>query len=606
MTDILDYPHAFEELLSRPPEGFILSSRVIDPVVVIDRVGKNIVACLAGLRMVRGCRIIHRAPSRHHAWVVDETTIRPLPRDAPILFMELLDGSDPNNLTYSEAIKLIRYKSELMPIEPNDAFLKTGSVAAEEFESELTIPGLTATLFPYQARGVHWMWKTIENTGGLILADEMGLGKTLQIIALLLMESPKSDSPALIICPTSLIANWVREFARFAAGISVLVHRGPNRTGVYRALQKTDVVITTYDTMVNDISLFSSFEWSWVICDEAQAIKNPDSNRRRAIVTIPRRRAISMTGTPVENTLLDLWSLADFVIPGLIGSRSEFEIEFPDSIESAQSVGRFTDPVILKRRVADVAKDLPERIDIDIPLELDEQLTNHYLMVRQETIAKYPCAGALVATLQLQLVCTHPWLRLNSEHDTDGADAEVVRARVSPLMTLKMERVESLLREAFINGQKVIIFVLFNRIEELFMEAFSGLPDAYWGAINGSTPQEMRQAIIDDFSNHKGPGCLLLNPKAAGAGLNITAATVVIHFTPVWNPALEAQASARAHRRGQTQAVTIYRLFYKDTVEEVMIERSHWKSELANESVPVSSRDLADLKRALEISPERI
>ena len=137
-------------------------------------------------------------------------------------------------------------------------------------------------------------------------------------------------------------------------------------------------------------------------------------------------------------------------------------------------------------------------------------------------------------------------------------------------------------------------------------EAFSGFPDAYWGAINGSTPQEGRQAIIDDFSTHNGPGCLILNPKAAGAGLNITAATVVIHFTPVWNPALEAQASARAHRRGQTQPVTVYRLFYKDTVEEVMIDRSLWKSELANESVPVSSRDATDLKRALEIAPEKI
>ena len=172
-------------------------------------------------------------------------------------------------------------------------------------------------------------------------------------------------------------------------------------------------------------------------------------------------------------------------------------------------------------------------------------------------------------------------------------------------MTPKMERAASLLHEAFSNGRKVIVFALFNRIGDLLREAFPGFPRAYWGAINGSTPQEDRQAIIDDFANHDGPGCLVLNPKAAGAGLNITAATVVIHFTPVWNPALEAQASARAHRRGQTQPVTIYRLFYKDTVEEVMIDRSLWKSELANESVPVSSRDATDLKRALEITPER-
>lgn len=606
MADVPSLPISFEALRSCPPEGFTLSERVIDPVIIIDRVGQSIVARLAGVRSLRGGRSVHRAPSNRHAWVVDGSIIRPLPRDVANLFVELLRGAVPDNLTYSEAIRLIRDTGAVIAAEPEEAFLRAGRVVAEDLESDIAIPGLTATLFPYQARGVRWMWETTKNTGGIILADEMGLGKTLQIIALLLMDPPKPNVPALIVCPTSLIANWVREFERFAAGITLMVHRGPNRAGVYRELQKASVVITTYDTMVNDISIFSSFEWSWVICDEAQAIKNPDSNRRRAIATIPRRRTIPMTGTPVENSLLDLWSLADFAIPGLLGSRCEFEAAYPDSIESAQSVGRYTDPVILKRRVADVASDLPERIDIDLPLELDDQLAEHYLMVRETTLAKYPVAGALVATLQLQLVCAHPWLRRDEESDADGEEARVARTNEYPLMTPKMERAVALLQEAFFNGRKVIIFALFNRIGDLLKEAFSGFPDAFWGGINGSTPQEERQAIIDDFTGYDGPGCLVLNPKAAGAGLNITAATVVIHFTPVWNPALEAQASARAHRRGQTQPVTVYRLFYKDTVEEVMIDRSLWKSELANESVPVSSRDAADLKRALEIAPEKI
>lgn len=605
MSDFSGFPETFEELRSNPPEGFTLSERLIDPVIVIDRVGQNIVAYLAGERLLRGVKSIHRAPSNRHAWVVDGTTIRPLPRDAVHLFVEMLQGSASDNLPYSEAVRLIRDTGAVMTAEPAEAFLKAGRIAADGLEGEITIPGLTASLFPYQARGVRWMWETVSHTGGLILADEMGLGKTLQIIALLLMEPPKAESPALIVCPTSLIANWVREFARFAAGITVMVHRGPSRAGVYRELQKTSVVITTYDTMVNDISIFSSFEWSWVICDEAQAIKNPDSNRRSAVVTIPRRRTIPMTGTPVENSLLDLWALVDFAIPGLLGSRHSFEATYPDNIESAHAIGHFTDPVILKRRVADVAGDLPERIDIDVPLELDDQLADHYRLVRGATLAKYPVAGALVATLQLQLVCAHPWLRRDDEADLDGEGAGIVRSNAYPLMTPKMERAVAILREAFFNGRKVIVFALFNRIGELLREAFSGFPDACWGAINGSTPQGDRQAIIDTFSAHSGPGCLVLNPKAAGAGLNITAATVVIHFTPVWNPALESQASARAHRRGQTQPVTVYRLFYKDTVEEVMIDRSLWKSELANESVPVSSRDAKDLKRALEITPEK-
>jgi SNF2 family DNA or RNA helicase len=312
-----------------------------------------------------------------------------------------------------------------------------------------------------------------------------------------------------------------------------------------------------------------------------------------------------MTGTPVENTLVDLWSLTDFAIPGMLGNLRDFELEFPDTVEAGQALGRLTDPVILRRRVADVANDLPERIDIDLPLELDDRLIDHYNAVRAATMEKYPVAGALVATLQLQLVCAHPWLRKDNATDLDADDAAIERGNALPLITPKMDRTIALLREAFANKRKVIVFALFNRVGDLIREACRDFPATFWGAINGSTPQEDRQTIIDDFSAHHGPACLILNPKAAGAGLNITAATVVIHYTPVWNPATEAQASARAHRRGQTEPVTVYRLFYKDTVEAVMIDRSSWKSALANETVPVSSRDADDLKRALEISPGR-
>ncbi|BDX20230.1 hypothetical protein MFKK_30400 [Halopseudomonas aestusnigri] len=605
MIDLSALPEAFDDLRKSLPDGLLLSERVVDPVVVIDKVGREIVARLSGCRLVRGVKQIYAAPSNRHAWVLDSNTIRPLPRDSLSVFEAALNGSDPDSLSFSEAVRLIRAKGLDLTVEPSASFLQAGRALSEKLEGELDVPGLTATLYPYQARGVHWMRETIAHTGGLILADEMGLGKTLQIIALLLLEPPQESAPALIICPTSLIANWVREFTRFAPSLTVLVHRGSERAGIYRELQKTHVVIATYDTMVNDIAIFSCLEWSWVICDEAQAIKNPDSNRRKAIETIPRRRSIPMTGTPVENSLLDLWSLMDFAIPGLLGSRSEFEQAYPDSVDSAQAVGAITDPVILKRRVVDVAGDLPERIDIDLPLELDGLLVEHYLQVRQETFEKYPVAGALVATLQLQLVCAHPWLRCLHEDDQDVSDVTVERTAAFPLVTPKMERVVELLKEAFLNGRKVIVFALFNKVGDLIKEAFSGGGNVYWGAINGATPQEARQPIIDEFSAHTGPGCLVLNPKAAGAGLNITAATVVIHFTPLWNPALEAQASARAHRRGQTQPVTVYRLYYKDTVEEVMIDRSTWKSELASESIPVSSRDADDIKRALEIAPEK-
>ncbi|EAQ47237.1 probable swi/snf family helicase 2 [Roseobacter sp. MED193] len=600
MVDYTKLPESFGDLKEAPPGGHTISERLLEPIVRLEREENRIVARLGGVRIVRGVRHEFIAPTNRHCWVVDGTIIRPLPRDATQVLVQKIGGVDPTDISFSTAIRLMRSNEDGITTAPSEAIMKPGKEAAELKSDTIGIAGLEAELFPYQARGVQWMWDTISRTGGLILADEMGLGKTLQIIALLMIDPPGPQAPALIVCPTSLIANWVREITRFAPTLDVAVHRGAHRTGVVAGLKVSQVLITTYDTMVNDIAIFSSLEWSWVICDEAQAIKNPQSNRRQAIATIPRKRAIPMTGTPVENSLVDLWSLTDFAIPGLLGNLSEFEGSFPDSLDSGQQLKHLTDPIILKRRVADVASDLPERIDVDVPLELDDRLIDHYRDVRDATMEKYPVAGALVATLQLQLVCAHPWLRNSGENEECAA---LVPAADMPLVTPKMERAVDLLREAFANGRKVIVFALFNRIGDLLKQACSHLPDTHWGAINGSTPQEDRQTIIDLFAAHEGSACLVLNPKAAGAGLNITAATVVIHFTPVWNPALEAQASARAHRRGQTEPVTVYRLFYLDTVEEVMIDRSAWKNDLANETVPVSTRDAYDLKRALEIMP---
>ncbi len=601
MTQYSDLPTSFQDLRSVKPSNFILSERLIEPAVFLKRDGDKLVAHLGGVRTTKGQRRELKAPTNKHCWVVDDMTFRPMPRDSAEIFAKLFADSDPNDLAFAKAIQLIRSEDPLLQVVTAQNVLEKGNEAAVQHSEHLSISGLQANLFPYQARGVQWMNETIQRTNGLILADEMGLGKTLQIIALLMMDPPEESAPALIVCPTSLIVNWVREIERFAPSLSLMVHRGAHRTGVVSGLQTAQIVITTYETLVNDKEVFSSMTWSWVVCDEAQAIKNPNSNRRKALASVPRKYSIPMTGTPVENSLLDLWSISDFAVPGLLGSKSEFEMEFPDSIEAAQKLGRLTDPIILKRRVSDVAGDLPERLDIDVPLELDEQLVDHYREVREATLAKYPVAGALVATLQLQLLCAHPWLRKNESEEEEFA---LLKPSDSlPLITPKVERTISLLSEAFFNQRKVLVFSPFNKIGEILKQAGSQLPKAYWSAINGSTDQEDRQKIIDEFTEFDGPACLVLNPKAAGAGLNITAATIVIHFTPVWNPALEAQASARAHRRGQTEPVSIYRLFFKGTVEEVMIERSAWKNDLANETVPVSTRDADDLKKALQILP---
>jgi SNF2 family DNA or RNA helicase len=599
-----DLPTDFDTLLKEAPTELDISERVINPLVIIsrDQLAK-ITARLAGYRTINGIRQLYYAPTSRHAWVVDGKTIRPIPKDSALIFLKLIGKNNKDDLPYSLAISLLQNQNEITT-EASEFFFKGGAQTSEEM-NEIYIPGLNAKLFPYQAKGISWMHQTIRNTGGLILADEMGLGKTIQIISLLLLNKPTPDCPCLIVCPTSLIVNWTREIERFAAELTVTVHRGQNRAGIYKDLLSAQVIITTYDTMVNDISLLSAIEWSWVIADEAQAIKNPNSNRRKAIVKIPRQRAIPMTGTPVENSLTDLWSLTDFAIPGLLGNQHEFEINYTDTLESAKTIGCYTDPIILRRKVADVAGDLPHRIDIDVPLELDEELVDHYIAVREETLAKYPVAGALVATLQLQLVCAHPWLRHEDEVYASFENAVILPSQTAELITPKVARTLLLLEEAFQNQKKVLVFSIFNEIGNLLRQALPNDSRRFWRVINGATPQHERQQIVDEFANHDGPACMVLNPKAAGAGLNITAATVVIHFTPVWNPAVEAQASARAHRRGQTEPVTIYKLFYVDTVEEVMIERANWKRQLANETIPISTRDPADLTRALTIQPQR-
>ena len=630
MIPLTSLPTAFSELLAGPPPGYSVSERVIEPVVLLSRTGRIITASLGGRRRLPGGDVFLEAPSNSHAWVADGTILRPLPVDATDLFSECLCGENPRGIRYATAIRLMRTPPEGFITEAPSELLHPGKLAAGELPTVLQVPGLAgATLKPYQAQGISWMHETIATTGGLILADEMGLGKTLQVIALLLMDPPERNFPALVACPTSLIANWVRELGKFAPGLSVKVHRGPDRAGTFRGLQTAQVMVTSYETVVNDISIFSSFEWSWVICDEAQAIKNPGSDRRRSLATIPRRNTIPMTGTPVENTLVDLWSLADFAVPGMLGTKEDFERDFPDTVESGEALRQLTDPIILRRLVRDVAADLPDRIDIDLPLELDGNLARHYEEVRQKVLREYPVAGALVATLQLQLLCAHPWLRFPEDPIPTGPEEEEHKApwenadldcRDFPLITPKLERAKEILRESFFppglksvssstgpspDARKVLVFSLFNRVGDLLRKACEDFGPVHWGAINGSTFQEDRQRIVDEFSAHAGPACLVLNPKAAGAGLNITAATVVVHFTPVWNPALELQASARVYRLGQQEKVTLYRLFYQDTVEEVMIDRSAWKRSLADQTVPESSRDSSDLKRALEITPEK-
>ncbi len=599
------WPLEYAEVKLSPPAGYSLSGVLLEPRILITKDGRSFSASLVARVNRKGQTTFFPTVREGANYIADGTQIKPLPKDSNHFFLTVLKGKNPSALSFPEVIALMRASTEEMPVVIDPSVWESANNLAAKTSLENPVPGLNATLYAYQEHGIAWMSECLGVTGGLILADEMGLGKTLQIIGLLLLHPPSPENPALIICPTTLIANWVREIDKFAPGLTKTVHRGQNRARIYKNLLAHQILITTYDTVISDLSILRSVSWSFVIADEAQAIKNPESQRRTALIQLPRRHSIAMTGTPVENSLKDLWSLSDFTIPGILGTETEFEILYPDSERGAADLSGITAPFILKRKVADVAADLPERIDIDLPIELGETLSAEYEKIREEILEKYPKAGALVATGQLQLFCAHPWLRAaNTQNEAWEDDVTIDREAFGPLLTPKMELTVDLLQEAFTSGKKVLVFSIFNRIGDLLMEAGTNLPTSFWGAINGSTEQTRRQEIVDEFTAYEGPGVLILNPKAAGSGLNITAATVVIHYTQVWNPAIEAQASARAHRRGQDLPVTIYRLYYEDTVERVMLERTLWKKSLAEDAVLITSdRNRADLTRALSISP---
>jgi SNF2 family DNA or RNA helicase len=585
---------------------FSISDRLLDPVLRIDKVEAKYVASLGAVKRISNTVTFLPCLSLSHNWILDEGRIKPLPFDTPDIVSNALADCDPLDISFPKVLDLFRNGIEEIRVFTTPAVFEKANMLSSEMSLTRQISNLEANLYPYQEHGVAWLLGAMDSFGGAILADEMGLGKTLQIIALFLAKELKPENPALIVCPTTLITNWCREVEKFAPSLTFVVHRGATRTGSYRSLMRSQIVVTTYETLVNDISLMQAVEWSFLICDEAQAVKNPKSQRRIALGRISRTYAIPVTGTPVENSLIDLWSLSDIAIPGLLGSVEQFERFYPDTEKGALELNDVVETMILRRKVADVADDLPDRTDIDLPIELDDFSKEQYEKIRVEAIEEYGAAGRLVAVGQLAIFCAHPWLR-NRKIKSENWEEEV-ELFVEPshsLFTPKMEICIRLLREAFFSQKKVLIFAAFNHCGDLIREAAESqkTPEAYWNAINGSTPQEERQAIVDQFSNYQGPAVLILNPKAAGTGLNITAATIVIHYTQNWNPALEMQASARAHRRGQELPVTIYRLFYEETVEELMMERSAWKRTLSEIAVPTSSREQRDLEKALSTTP---
>jgi superfamily II DNA or RNA helicase len=442
---------------------------------------------------------------------------------------------------------------------------------------------LETVLRPYQKQGVAWLRFLRENHFGGILADEMGLGKTLQTLAFLryIRQSQSSTLPMLIICPTSLVFNWVAEARRFTPDLKILALNGPDRHRLFAEIAKSDVVVTSYALIRRDSDKYREFEFDTAVLDEAQHIKNRQTQNAQAVKTIRATHRIVLTGTPLENSVLDLWSIFDFLMPGYLGVAQDFRERYEQPITKekdarAQSrLARRLKPFILRRLKTEVAADLPARLEQVAFCELTPDQRNVYQQLieasRKEILETTGPEGAaksrmlvLTALLRLRQVCCDLRLLQLENVKPEGASG-------------KMDMFGELLEEVLDGGHRVLVFSQFVSMLALLKERLSA-EQIEFCYLDGSTTD--REAVVNRFQNNPAIPVFLISLKAGGVGLNLTGADTVIHFDPWWNPAVEAQATDRAHRLGQTRVVTSYKLIARDTVEEKILLLQNRKKEI--------------------------
>jgi len=435
-------------------------------------------------------------------------------------------------------------------------------------------------LRPYQKQGVQWLLKLRARGFGGILADEMGLGKTLQALALIqATRSAQERRPCLVICPTSLVPNWQAEAARFAPGLKVLVMHGPQRRRQAKDFAAHDLILTSYALIRRDWDLYDPVEFDTVILDEAQHIKNRQTQNAQAVKAIQCRHRLVLTGTPMENSVLDLWSIFDFLMPGYLGSardfRERYELPLSKGGDPAlqERLARRVRPFILRRLKSEVAPDLPEKLQQVAHCELTDQQRALYQQILEagrkevlESVDKHGFGKSRMvifnALLRLRQICCDPRLL-----QLEGIDQRQASGKV--------DLFNELLEEIIDGGHRVLVFSQFTTMLGLLRDQLreNGIEHCY---LDGATRN--RGEVVRRFQRSDIP-VFLISLKAGGVGLNLTGADTVVHFDPWWNPAVEDQATDRAHRIGQRRVVTSYKLIARDTVEEKILRLQEKKRE---------------------------
>ena len=428
---------------------------------------------------------------------------------------------------------------------------------------------LQAELRPYQRDGYRWLSRLAACGLGACLADDMGLGKTLETIALLLERS--MDGASLVFAPSSVCGNWRRELNRFAPTLNPLLPQ--EDPSCIAAAGQRDVVIASYGYLLFHEDDFAVRKWNGVVLDEAQAIKNDASKRAKAVKRMSARFRIAATGTPVENRLGELWSLFDFLNPGLLGPASSFALRFTEDGMASPELKRLVKPLILRRLKGDVIDDLPEKTEVTLPIELGVAERTAYEACRRRALEALEAADGAQASrmtilaelTRLRRFCCHPSLVLGTN--------EVPSA--------KLEALARLLDELRLGGHRALVFSQFTD----FLAIVRKMVEAHgwtYRYLDGSTPTLEREGLVNAFQNGEGD-FFLISLKAGGTGLNLTAADYVILLDPWWNPAVENQATDRAHRIGQRRPVTVYRLIASDTVEERVLALHKEKQAIAED-----------------------
>ncbi len=472
-------------------------------------------------------------------------------------------------------------------------------------------PGFCGELRPYQLRGFAWLVFLRQWRLGACLADDMGLGKTIQTLALLAHARATGETrPTLLVCPMSIIGNWLREAARFTPELTVMAHHGPERAPgrlLAEAAAGHDLVVTSYTLLQRDFAALRRVFWAGIVLDEAQNVKNQATRQSRAARALPADFRLALTGTPVENQVGDLWALMDFLNPGLLGSYADFQKRFQRPICTGVDSGarnalrRITAPFILRRLKSDpeVIADLPARIEAKVYCTLTREQAQLYAAELQALDMGLEAAdgmarrGLVLATLtRLKQICNHP-AHFMGAHDADGLAGR----------SGKLARFDAMMEEVAAGGDRALIFTQYASMGALLHAHLRETLGCDVPFLHGGVPRAAREAMVARFQADDGPPAFVLSLKAGGTGLNLTGANHVFHFDRWWNPAVENQATDRAHRIGQTRTVFVHKFICAGTMEERIDAMIESKMSLAADLIGSGESWLTELsnKRLREV-----